>query len=90
MLSVEEIARDALSYADIKRSEKAGYSRVRALFRKQDESHLFPVRGRFNVTERAIRQLDRAMRDGLILDITEYAYALDDRISAIVNHPSTL
>ena len=38
---------------------KDGIANIRAintLYRAQDESHLWPVRGRFNVTERAIRK----------------------------------
>ena len=59
---------------------------VRALFREKDESHLWPISGRFNVTERAIRQLRKAQRDGLVIDSPiEYALALDEQISQIVN-----
>ena len=58
------------------------------LFRRQDESHLFPIRGRFNATERAIRRIRDARRDGLVIDDgLEYALALDAEISRIVNGP---
>lgn len=55
---------------------------INKLFRQHDESNLYPIRGRFNATERAIRRLRREHRyeDGL-----EYAYALDSEISRIVN-----
>jgi hypothetical protein len=54
-----------------------------ARFRAQDESHLFPIRGRFNVTERAIRRLRKLQVEGLVID--NYAAALDAEISRIVN-----
>jgi len=60
---------------------------INRLFRKQDESHLYPINGRFNVTERAIRRLQERQRDGLVLDDgLEYALALEMEISSIVNN----
>lgn len=38
---------------------------INAYFRKHDDSHLWPICGRFNVTERAIRRLRRLRRDGM-------------------------
>ena len=65
---------------------RANIARINALFRAQDESHLWPVAGRFNATERAIRRLQRAQRDGAcIAPGLEYALALDAEISRIVN-----
>jgi len=59
---------------------------INRFFRKQDESHLWPIRNRFNVTERAIKRLQRFQRDGLIInDGLEYALALESEISNIVN-----
>ena len=59
---------------------------INRLFRAQDENHLYPVRGRFDATERAICRLRRLQRDGLVLnDGLEYALALDAEISEIVN-----
>jgi hypothetical protein len=55
-------------------------------FRKQDESHLWPVNNQFNVTERAIRRLRRLESQGLCIDDgLEYALSLDAEISRIVN-----
>jgi hypothetical protein len=56
--------------------------RVNNYYRQRDESHLYPVRGKFNVTERAIRKLKR---DGECLDGLEYISALSAEISKIVN-----
>ena len=59
---------------------------INKLFRKQDESHLYPINNRFNATDRAIRRLQQAQRDGLCIDDgLEYALALDAEISEIVN-----
>ena len=59
---------------------------INKLFRANDESHLWPVKGRFNVTNRAIRRLQKYQRQGLIInDGLEYAYALDHEITEIVN-----
>ena len=58
---------------------------IRKVFRAADESHLWPVCGRFNATERAIRRLARLEREDGKLSSIEYAYALDGIISEIVN-----
>jgi hypothetical protein len=59
---------------------------INGLFRAQDESHLYPICGRFNATERAIRRLRKAQADGACINPgLEYALALDAEISAIVN-----
>lgn len=59
---------------------------INRLFRKQDESDLYPINGRFNATERAIRRLQEHQRQGLCIeDGLEYALALDAEISFIVN-----
>ncbi len=57
-------------------------------YRRQDESHLFPIRGRFNATERAIRQARAFMRDNGSMAPLEYAYFLDNAQSEIVNNES--
>lgn len=58
---------------------------IRKIFRENDESAKWPICGRFNVTERAIRRVARMEREGGRLSSLEYAYALDRTISAIVN-----
>ena len=59
---------------------------INALFRRHDESHLWPVCGRFNVTERAIRRLRKALRCNGETGGFEYALMLDEEIGIIVNH----
>lgn len=64
---------------------QANITEINRLFRKQDDSHLWPVRNRYNATERAIRRL-RALRAEM--DISpglEYALALDAEIGRVVN-----
>lgn len=81
MLTPYQIAERAERYEG-----RANIAAINALFRRQDESHLFPIRGRFNATERAIRRLRRLAREGAVIEPgLEYALALDAEISAIVN-----
>lgn len=54
---------------------------INKVFRDNDESHLWPISGKFNATERAIRRLRPFGLYGGI----EYANCLDDEISRIVN-----
>jgi len=59
---------------------------INAYFRKHDESHLWPVCGKFNVTERAIRKVRRMRQQGLCLNPgLEYYYTLESVVSRIVN-----
>lgn len=56
---------------------------INKLFRDQDESHKWPVNGKFNATDKAIRKVRQYRgyyRDGL-----EYALILDRWISSTVN-----
>lgn len=65
--------------------DKQGLANIRAinkLYRQQDDSSLWPINGRFNATERAIR---RVRRLGMALYGLEYCYALEGEISRIVN-----
>jgi len=60
--------------------------RINNFFRRQDESGLPPIWGKFNATERAIRRLRRKRAAGLICETQlEYAEALDYELSNIVN-----
>lgn len=51
-------------------------------FRERDDSHLYPIYGKFNATERAIRRLRKL---DCSLAGLEYFYCLDAEISNIVN-----
>ena len=62
---------------------------INKVFRAADESHLYPVNGKFNATDRAIRHLQKQQREGLCIESPyEYALALEQEISAIVNDPN--
>jgi hypothetical protein len=59
---------------------------INAYFRENDESHLWPICGRFNVTERAIRRIRRLRQQGLcVYPGLEYYLTLEREISDIVN-----
>lgn len=58
-------------------------------YRRKDESHKWPINGKFNVTERAIRQVRTlAQAMGGIHNMYEYRALLDQHIAAIVNDES--
>ena len=60
---------------------------VNKLFMAQDDSHLWPVCGRFNVTRRAINRIRRLEREGMILDdLLAYALTIEQVSSEIVNN----
>jgi hypothetical protein len=67
-------------------NEVANIRAINKIYRDQDESHLFPIRGRFNATERAIRKARVYQRDAGGVYGLEYCYLLETIISDIVNH----
>jgi hypothetical protein len=58
---------------------------INKLYRAQDESHLWPILGRFNVTERAIQRVNKYERDAGAVNGLEYCYMLESIVSEIVN-----
>jgi hypothetical protein len=57
-------------------------------FREIDESNLWPIRGRFNVTERAIRKARQLMAcNGEFSSPYHYRAVLEAFMSEIVNNP---
>ena len=65
-----------------------GLANIRAinkLYREQDESYLWPINNRFNVTERAIRKARQFQRDAGAVYGLEYSLLLDSIMSNIVN-----
>lgn len=68
------------------RTPKGNRRIINKLFRAADESHLWPINNRFNVTERAIRWVQDVMKvTGQEYVGYEYAYMIECRISHIVN-----
>jgi hypothetical protein len=62
---------------------------VNRYYRDHDQSHLWPIRSRFDVTERAIRRIRKYRRFyGTPSDGLEYIYALSANIAQIVNNES--
>ena len=61
---------------------------INKYFRSIDDSRLWPVCGRFNATERAIRRIRRNRHDGMCVEAGyEYYLTLENEISEIVNDP---
>lgn len=61
---------------------------INAYFRRNDDSRLWPICGRFNATERAIRRIRRRRREGLcVYPGLEYYLTLENEITEIVNDP---
>ena len=61
---------------------------INKLFRRNDESGLWPVLGRHSVTERAIRRVRKDILPHMdSAGGIEYAETLSDTISEIVNSP---
>lgn len=79
-MNLHRIAERAERYTG--RANRAAINRA---FRAADESHLWPISGRFDATERAIRAVRRFMREVGELSGLEYVYALDAELSRIVN-----
>ena len=65
---------------------RANIIAINRLFRNQDKSHLFPIKSKFNVTERAIKQAREFQRMTDAVYGLEYCYLLDHLISEIVNN----
>lgn len=58
---------------------------INKMFRLQDDSSLWPINGRFNVTERAIRKARWFESQTDIMGPLEYALFLEEEMSRIVN-----
>ena len=59
---------------------------INELYRRQDESHKWPISGKFNATSRAIRRVRTLSQDvGGMMHGLEYSLAIDAELSNIVN-----
>jgi hypothetical protein len=62
---------------------------INKAFRASDDSHLYPVFGRFSVAERAIRRARKlALYNGEFSSAYEYRLCLEEMASRIVNGPN--
>ena len=59
--------------------------KINKTFRAADESHLYPIKSRFNATDRAIRRARLFERQNGPMTSLEYSYFLEHEISRIVN-----
>jgi hypothetical protein len=80
MLTPYQIANIADKYNGL-----ANTKEINRLFRTQDESHLYPIKHRFNATERAIRRARDFQRDNGAVYGLEYSLLLDQMLSDVVN-----
>jgi hypothetical protein len=65
---------------------RAEITAVNREFRQNDQSHLWPICGKFSVAERAIRQARSYLNEGAGCDSAEeYRALLDSLESTIVN-----
>ena len=82
-LTAEQIANATDQITDTEKNRQA----IRKLYHKQDDSHLWPIRGKFNVTTRAAKGVGWFMNQtGYDLAGLEYCYALEDEMGKIVNN----
>ena len=64
---------------------RANIAAINALYRAQDASELWPIRNRFNATERAIRRARDFTRQTCAVYGLEYCYLLESILTEIVN-----
>lgn len=64
----------------------ANHKAINTLYRSIDASKLWPVRGRFNITERAIRKARKFQQQSGCVYGLEYCYLLEEIMSKIVNN----
>ena len=82
MLTAEQI----VERAEKKSDTPLGIRReINRLFRRQDDSGLWPINGRFSVIDRAIRRLNKVERANGTLSPLEYALGIEGEESQIVN-----
>jgi len=82
-LTAEQIWKAANERTDTALAERRAINKA---FRAQDDSGLWPINGRCNVTERAIRKARWFEHEtGVAMDGFEYALFLEDEMGRIVN-----
>lgn len=82
--TAEQIYAAAAEKSDTWRGQRVIVNR---LYRQQDDSDKWPISGRFNVTERAIRHIRAVEYANGSMPNYEYALALENEMSNIVNDP---
>ena len=69
-------------------SERGERRFIFTCFRSVDQSNLYPVHNRFNITNRVIRNLWKFERDYGQISGIELIYFIESEISRIVNDPN--
>lgn len=60
---------------------------INKFFRSIDQSHLWPVRNKFNATERAIRKVRKFRKESMFdYDGPAYAHLIENELGSIVNN----
>ena len=81
-LTAEQIAAKTEHIDDTDKNRAA----IRKLYHAQDESHLWPIRGRFNLTTKAAKKVGWFEGEtGQYFTGLEYCYILEDFMSQIAN-----
>jgi hypothetical protein len=75
-----EIAQKAERYEG-----QANITYINRAYRCQDESHLYPINGRFDATERAIRKARQFQKEAGPVYGLEYSLLIDSLLGEIVN-----
>jgi hypothetical protein len=79
-------AEQIFAKAEAKSTTFLGQKRIiNKLYRAQDDSDKWPILGKFNVTDRAIRHAQRFERASDVMSSLEYAMFLEQETSKIVN-----
>ena len=82
-LPISNMAHKQTEFIEDSRKNRTAINKI---FREHDESHLWPIKSRFNATERAIKQAQKFNREtGIDMAGLEYCLFLEDRIIEIVN-----
>jgi hypothetical protein len=80
-------AEQIVEIAESKSQTALGQRRIiNRLYRRQDDSNKWPINGKFDVTERAIRKANKFERASDTMGSLEYAYFLEQETSNIVNN----
>lgn len=82
-LTAEQIAAKTDHITDTEKNRAA----IRKIYHAQDDSHLWPIQGKFNVTTRAAKLVSYYLIRGAGYDLAglEYCLALENEMSNIVN-----
>ena len=88
--TMKDLKEPLANYADRKTQDiensRANRTAINKIFRKYDDSNLWPIKGRFNATDRAIRRAQKFNREtGRDMAGLEYCLFLESEISRIVN-----